>query len=67
MITQVTDTPFGLSFWENYIYKKEIHIRDMEIFLYLMAILISLRTWSITTNAAMIQLYNISCGGAHQS
>ena len=51
MATQVTDTPFGLAFQENL--KKEPRIVDMEIHL-------SRSKVSITRNAVIIQLFNIS-------
>ena len=58
--TQVTDVPFALSFQASYNKKREPHIGDTEILLYL-------SRESITPNAAMVQLSYISLDGTHQS
>ena len=56
----VTHIPFGVAFLENFKYKKEPHIGDMEI-------LFSLIIQGITPNAVMNQTNNISCGATHHS
>ena len=55
--TQIIDIPFGLAFQLK---KKEPQFGHMEIIL-------SLKKWSITLNATMIQLSDILCGGTHHS